>query len=66
MWGKTGSKLYGPKTGIDYRDNQLRFSLLCQVAFCFIYFLPMLFYPVLIVRSVGINNLIKCLYAFLY
>ncbi|KAL5068509.1 hypothetical protein RYX36_019396 [Vicia faba] len=32
VWGKTGSKLYGPKTGIDYRDNQLRFSLLCQAA----------------------------------
>ncbi|XP_004495514.1 granule-bound starch synthase 1, chloroplastic/amyloplastic-like [Cicer arietinum] len=32
VWGKTGSKLYGPKTGIDYKDNQLRFSLLCQAA----------------------------------
>jgi hypothetical protein len=37
VWGKTGSKLYGPKTGIDYRDNQLRFSLLCQVPFCFVF-----------------------------
>ncbi|CAN1299565.1 Granule-bound starch synthase 1, chloroplastic/amyloplastic, partial [Linum perenne] len=34
VWGKTGSKVYGPTTGIDYKDNQLRFSLLCQVAFC--------------------------------
>lgn len=32
VWGKTGSKLYGPNTGEDYEDNQLRFSLLCQAA----------------------------------
>lgn len=32
VWGKTESKLYGPKTGTDYKDNQLRFSLLCQAA----------------------------------
>ncbi|KAL5718902.1 NDP-glucose--starch glucosyltransferase [Ranunculus cassubicifolius] len=32
VWGKTGSKLYGPETGNDYTDNQLRFSLLCQAA----------------------------------
>ncbi|CAI0408920.1 unnamed protein product [Linum tenue] len=32
VWGKTGSKIYGPTTGIDYRDNQLRFSMLCQAA----------------------------------
>ncbi|KAL8111195.1 hypothetical protein AgCh_019057 [Apium graveolens] len=31
VWGKTGSKIYGPITGKDYQDNQLRFSLLCQV-----------------------------------
>jgi hypothetical protein len=31
VWGKTGEKIYGPDTGIDYRDNQMRFSLLCQV-----------------------------------
>ncbi|RDY12543.1 hypothetical protein CR513_02645, partial [Mucuna pruriens] len=30
--GKTGSKLYGPRAGVDYEDNQLRFSLLCQAA----------------------------------
>ncbi|RDY14305.1 hypothetical protein CR513_00645 [Mucuna pruriens] len=30
--GKTGSKLYGPRAGEDYEDNQLRFSLLCQAA----------------------------------
>lgn len=32
VWGKTGSKLYGPRAGIDYEDNQLRYSLLCQAA----------------------------------
>ncbi|XP_039067705.1 granule-bound starch synthase 1, chloroplastic/amyloplastic-like isoform X2 [Hibiscus syriacus] len=32
VWGKTGSKIYGPKAGTDYKDNQLRFSLLCLAA----------------------------------
>ncbi|XP_038906878.1 granule-bound starch synthase 1, chloroplastic/amyloplastic [Benincasa hispida] len=32
VWGKTKSKLYGPNAGVDYDDNQLRFSLLCQAA----------------------------------
>lgn len=32
VWGKTGSKVYGPNAGVDYQDNQLRFSLLCQAA----------------------------------
>ncbi|CAK9170337.1 unnamed protein product [Ilex paraguariensis] len=32
VWGKTGSKIYGPKAGDDYQDNQLRFSLLCLAA----------------------------------
>ncbi|KAL7221883.1 hypothetical protein ACSBR1_023763 [Camellia fascicularis] len=32
VWGKTGSKIYGPKTGVDYQDNQIRFSILCQAA----------------------------------
>jgi granule-bound starch synthase len=32
VWGKTETKIYGPKTGLDYKDNQLRFSLLCQAA----------------------------------
>lgn len=32
VWGKTGSKIYGPKAGVDYKDNQLRFSLLCLAA----------------------------------
>ncbi|XWS46303.1 hypothetical protein CRYUN_Cryun14cG0054200 [Craigia yunnanensis] len=30
--GKTGSKIYGPIAGEDYKDNQLRFSMLCQAA----------------------------------
>lgn len=33
VWGKTGSKIYGPKAGQDYLDNELRFSLLCQVSY---------------------------------
>lgn len=33
VWGKTGTKLYGPTTGDDYDDNQLRFSLFCQVLY---------------------------------
>lgn len=36
--GKTGSKIYGPITGVDYNDNQLRFSLLCQVTLFSFYF----------------------------
>ncbi|KAL1830302.1 hypothetical protein ACET3Z_008714 [Daucus carota] len=32
VWGKTKSKIYGPITGKDFQDNQLRFSLLCQAA----------------------------------
>eukprot|EP00271_Cylindrocystis_brebissonii_P015915 TRINITY_DN38996_c0_g1_i1.p1 TRINITY_DN38996_c0_g1~~TRINITY_DN38996_c0_g1_i1.p1 ORF type:complete len:608 (+),score=124.37 TRINITY_DN38996_c0_g1_i1:53-1876(+) len=32
VFGKTGSKIYGPVTGVDYKDNQLRFSLFCQAA----------------------------------
>ncbi|KAI9076826.1 hypothetical protein K1719_041242 [Acacia pycnantha] len=32
VWGKTGTKLYGPYAGEDYEENQLRFSLFCQAA----------------------------------
>ncbi|XP_074582770.1 granule-bound starch synthase 1, chloroplastic/amyloplastic-like [Curcuma longa] len=32
VWGKTGGKIYGPVTGTDYEDNQLRFCLLCLAA----------------------------------
>lgn len=32
VWGQTGAKLYGPRSGADYEDNQLRFKLFCQAA----------------------------------
>lgn len=32
VWGPTGSKLYGSKSGSDYIDNQKRFSLFCKAA----------------------------------
>jgi hypothetical protein len=32
VWGKTGGKIYGNKTGEDFVDNQLRFSLFAQAA----------------------------------
>lgn len=32
VWGNTGSKVYGPKAGVDYPDGPMRFSLLCQAA----------------------------------
>ncbi|KAK6786432.1 hypothetical protein RDI58_014957 [Solanum bulbocastanum] len=32
VWGNTGSKIYGPKAGLDYLDNELRFNLLCRAA----------------------------------
>eukprot|EP00898_Chlorokybus_atmophyticus_P008480 jgi/Chlat1/8633/Chrsp86S00658 len=32
VWGKTGGKIYGERTGVDYTDNQLRFSLFAQAA----------------------------------
>ena len=32
MWGITGSKLYGPKSGADFIDNQKRFALFCKAA----------------------------------
>jgi granule-bound starch synthase len=32
VWGKTGAKLYGPRSGADYVDNQARFSLFCKAA----------------------------------
>lgn len=38
VWGKTKSKIYGPDAGTDYQDNQLRFSLLCQVSFFYVTF----------------------------
>lgn len=32
VWGKTGSKIYGKKTGADFRDNPKRFALFCRAA----------------------------------
>jgi hypothetical protein len=31
VWGKTGSKLYGLKSGADFADNQKRFAVFCKV-----------------------------------
>jgi len=33
VWGKTGSKLYGKKSGADFIDNQKRFAVLNHAAF---------------------------------
>lgn len=32
VWGKTGSKLYGQKSGADYVDNPQRFAMFCRAA----------------------------------
>lgn len=32
VWGKTGSKLYGEKSGSDFADNQERFAMFCHAA----------------------------------
>jgi len=32
VWGKTGAKLYGAKSGADFIDNHKRFSLFCKAA----------------------------------
>jgi granule-bound starch synthase len=32
VWGKTGAKLYGSKSGADYLDNHRRFALFCRAA----------------------------------
>jgi len=32
IWGKTGSMLYGKKSGSDYRDNPKRFRIFCEAA----------------------------------
>jgi len=32
VWGMSKQKLYGPKWGADYEDNQLRFSMFCKAA----------------------------------
>jgi granule-bound starch synthase len=32
VWGKTGGKIYGSRSGADYLDNPRRFSLFCKAA----------------------------------
>jgi len=32
VWGQSKQKLYGPKWGKDYEDNQLRFAMFCEAA----------------------------------
>ena len=32
VWGKTGAKLYGARSGADFADNHKRFSLFCRAA----------------------------------
>jgi granule-bound starch synthase len=32
IWGKTGSMLYGKKSGSDFSDNQKRFRMFCEAA----------------------------------
>ena len=34
VWGQTGSKLYGAKSGSDYVDNQRRFRIFNEVSSC--------------------------------
>jgi len=41
VWGKTGSKLYGPQFGEDYVDNQARFAYFCKAALVAIRQLPL-------------------------
>ena len=40
VWGKTGSKLYGQKSGSDFVDNQKRFLLFSKAALCALHMLP--------------------------
>lgn len=32
VWGKTGSKLYGNRSGSDFIDNHKRFTMFCKAA----------------------------------
>lgn len=40
VWGKTGSKIYGSRSGADYLDNPRRFSLFCKAALAAVSALP--------------------------
>ncbi len=43
VWGKTGSKLYGKKSGADFVDNPKRFMMFCKAAIEALEVLPMSF-----------------------
>merc|ERR1719262_1232438 len=45
VWGKTGSKLYGPQFGEDYLDNQARFAYFAKAALVAIQQLPLAGFP---------------------
>lgn len=40
VWGKTGAKLYGAKSGADYIDNPKRFRIFCEAAIEAVRMLP--------------------------
>ncbi len=40
VWGKTGAKLYGKKSGADFIDNQKRFLLFSKAALQALHVLP--------------------------
>jgi len=40
VWGKTGAKLYGQKSGRDFNDNQKRFLLFSKAALQALLVLP--------------------------
>jgi glycogen synthase len=40
VWGKTGAKLYGQKSGRDFSDNQRRFLLFSKAALAALHSLP--------------------------
>jgi len=45
VWGLTKEKLYGPKWGIDYTDNQARFAMFAQAVLAAIATVPLGGYP---------------------
>merc|ERR1712048_1093260 len=45
VWGKTGSKIYGPEWGEDYIDNQARYAYFCKAALVAIRELPLGGFP---------------------
>lgn len=45
VWGLTKEKLYGPKWGIDYDDNQARFSMFAQAVLGAVKLIPLGGFP---------------------